>query len=662
MIKKKIALLLASILMLTMFGCNRTTPPSDTDFDEVTRNDIDTDDTTLPNNPATTEPSSDTQDNISINFINHCETVSHGETRFLVSFIRPKEWDSDNGGILYDENDLKRIGNRVVTDYIDDEEFTSQVLSDSEAVIANPISPYKGNTDSDIPYLGYQMEVFPGATRYCYILKLSDSYSMYFDVWAHKGDDIDNFYDDYVLPILNSVTVYIDNGNGEDELALRYKAFSGIVGFTPGDGSVFAKRSADLAAATDAYFDEYGNDVALRPPLMYYLVHKMGLSKSEVYAYYRPNVPPTFMDYLFIEDMEEAKRALMTDYSFYADGKVYTFYEVYNAEMAGEPLFNITESDHAVVWWNIYDYLQWQNTYRHRGGDYIPFVEEIITENFTTITDIADWETLGLSKEYSGIYSFLWELLSGESDIPEYNELGIKDYSLTRLYELNSAGTTVEFTFTVTGNSLPETLPPGTYTKIIDETVDVFLYDNKKPVEFEEYGEAERIRKGLDKFGDIPAVKAVNSFLDWMWFYWEIPSYGQWDPESDCLPYNYICGFYGDNNLEIVFSELQRLMSDKFGVEVERPQESGYLGRFSSCVYNKETDTAGYIDTRGFEAHHRIIDAKTENGVTYVTVQLFADRLYLIPSHKVVYKIGEGEVFLGCEIIEKGNYEPRDIS
>ena len=647
MIKKKFALMLAATLMLTLLGCNQSIPPSDTDFDEVTRNDIDTDDTTLPDNPPTTEPPLDTQDNISTNFINHCESISHGETRFLVSFIRPKEWDSDNGGILYDENDLKRIGNRVVIDYIDDEEFTSQVLSDSEAVIANPTSPYKGNTDSDIPYLGYRMEVFPGATRYCYILQLSDSYSMYFDVWAHKVDDIDNFYDDYVLPIIDSVTVYIDNGNGEDELALRYKAFSGIVGFTPGDGSVFAKRSADLAAATDAYFDEYGNDVALRPPLMYYLVHKMGLSKSEVYAYYRPNVPPTFMDYLFIEDMEEAKRALMTDYSFYADGKVYTFYEVYNAEMAGEPLFDITESDHAVVWWNIYDYLQWQNTYRQRGGDYIPFVEEIITENFTTITDISDWETLGLRKEYSGIYSFLWGLLGGESDIPEYNELGIKDYSLTRLYELNSsAETTVEFTFTVTGNSLPETLPPGRYTKIVNETIDVYLDDTMKPE-----------TKGLDKFGHIPAVQAVDAYLTMMW--WELSPYGEWDISNDYLPSNYICKYYGDESMAIDFDEMQRILSEKFGITIDKPTEDH---SFFRCMYTKATDTVEYADTRGYESVHRFLDVCKEGDVTLVTVQLFADRLYLIPSHKVVYKIGEGEVFLGCEIIEKGNYEPRDIS
>ena len=58
---------------------------------------------------------------------------------------------------------------------------------------------------------------------------------------------------------------------------------------------------------------------------------------------------------------------------------------------------------------------------------------------------------------------------------------------------------------------------------------------------------------------------------------------------------------------------------------------------------------------------HRIIGVEEENGVTYVTVQLYADRLYLVPAYKVVYAIGEGEVFLGCEVIEKGNHEPYSL-
>ncbi len=452
------------------------------------------------------------------------------------------------------------------------------------------------------------------------------------------------------------------NVTGDDELALRYKPFSGIVGFTPGDGSVFEKRSQDLAEATDAFFNEYINDMASSPPLMYYLVHKMGLTKSQMRDYYGPSVPPPTIDYLFIEDMEEAKQALMVDCAFYWSGKVYSFYEVYRAEMAGEPLFDITVSDHAATWWDIYDYLLYQKARDEHGNahspysEYLPYVEKILRENFTTITDLADWEKLGLKKEYNSTYPFLWNLLSGESEIPEYNGLGIKNYSLTRIYE--SIGTTIEFTFTVTGNSLPETLPHGTYTKMVSETVNVYLHDKEMPETWDEYEEEERIQKGLDKFGDDPAAQAVKAYL-WMMAGWELSPFGEWDITSGILPSNYICKFYGDEGMTIPFDEMQRLLSEKFGITIDKPSEDHWFYR---CRYTKATDTVQYADTRSFESAFRILDAKTKNGITYVTVQLFADRLYLIPSHKVVYKIGEGEVFLGCEIVETGNYEPRELN
>jgi hypothetical protein len=80
------------------------------------------------------------------------------------------------------------------------------------------------------------------------------------------------------------------------------------------------------------------------------------------------------------------------------------------------------------------------------------------------------------------------------------------------------------------------------------------------------------------------------------------------------------------------------------------------------CEYDKESDTVRYADTRDLPIPiQRIIDVSESDGVTYVTVQFYADEFCLIPSHKVVYKIGDGEVFLGYEIIEKGKYEPREL-
>ena len=287
----------------------------------------------------------------------------------------------------------------------------------------------------------------------------------------------------------------------------------------------------------------------------------------------------------------------------------------------------------------------------------------------TTITDIADWDKLPWSESWerwgikpaSNAYNFIYNLVSGESEIPEYNGLGIKEYSISRVEDEGSRnGTTLSFTFTVTGNSLPETLPTGTYTKIVEEGIEVYIYDNKKPETWDEYEQKERIQRGLDKFGDNPAVQAVNTYLAWRASY-EVSPYGEWDMTSSRLPYNYICVYYGNEHLEISFSELQRLMSEKFGIAVERPQTE-MVHSYSICLYDSETDTIRYAETRGITAVHKFLDIREEDGITYVIVQLFADRNRLIPSHKVQYAIGEGEVFLGSEIIEQGNYEPRELS
>lgn len=101
-------------------------------------------------------------------------------------------------------------------------------------------------------------------------------------------------------------------------------------------------------------------------------------------------------------------------------------------------------------------------------------------------------------------------------------------------------------------------------------------------------------------------------------------------------------------------------MSEKFGIAVERPTDNRVL--LSRCKYIKKTDTIYYADTRGYEAVHRFLDVREEDDTTYVIVQLFADRHRLIPSHKVQFAIREGDMFLGCEVIQTGKYEPRELS
>ena len=283
------------------------------------------------------------------------------------------------------------------------------------------------------------------------------------------------------------------------------------------------------------------------------------------------------------------------------------------------------------------------------------------------ITDIDDWHTLlwaeGLPDDENrqpsqNVFSFIRDLVKGESDIPEINGLGIKDYSIALLKD-SAYDSLFRFTFTVTGNSLPQTLLPGTYTWMLLDGMELSIHTEGIPATQEEAEAYWKRMRGLDRFEGNSAVDAVNMYLSWMPYIYEVSPYGEWDPENYHLPYNYICAHYGNENLEISFDELQSLMSEKFGITVERPTDNRLLSR---CEYNKDTDTVRYTDTRGYEAVHRILDIREEDGITYVIVQLFADRHRMIPSHKLQFAIGEGEVFLGSEIIQNGNYDPREIS
>ena len=283
------------------------------------------------------------------------------------------------------------------------------------------------------------------------------------------------------------------------------------------------------------------------------------------------------------------------------------------------------------------------------------------------ITDIDDWHTLlwaeGLPDDENrqpsqNVFSFIRDLVKGESDIPEINGLGIKDYSIALLKD-SAYDSLFRFTFTVTGNSLPQTLLPGTYTWMLLDGMELSIYTEGIPATQEEAEAYWKQMRGLDRFEGNSAVEAVNTYLSWMPYIYEFSPYGKWDPENYHLPYNYICAHYGNENLEISFDKLQSLMTEKFGITVDRPNENRLLSR---CEYNKETDTVRYADTRGYSAVHRILDIREEDGITYVIVQLFADRHRLIPSHKLQFAIGEGEVFLGSEIIQEGNYDPRELS
>lgn len=604
------------------------------------------------------------------------EWTQYSETRtgedgniYQISFVLPVEWMHGSGGILNDANGKKRIGSRYIAVNRSKEDFVSSLEEMAEQYHVDLDSPLTGTSDSGISYMGYCFEgecEIPGdiTGRYLYRFAYSDSISLQMDVWKRNAYDDDSFYEQYVLPIIQSVTIrelstetifasilenkqtFCNASSKESVLLSEYKAET--------DYSVKKYTILDLNDDRDPEMvlwlghgtDDYAGFLVL---------HRDG---NTVYAHGFPY---------------RGFNGLNGDGVYTSSSSAFNISILkldFNGDTCTETVLARREGDGSPESVTYYiedrigtaeEFEKCLSRYNSRG------IPDWYSYDIEEITDIDDWHTLlwaeGLPDDENrqpsqNVFSFIRDLVKGESDIPEINGLGIKDYSIELLKD-SAYDSLFRFTFTVTGNSLPQTLLPGTYTWMLLDGMELSICTEGVPATQEEAETYWKRMRGLDRFEGNSAVEAVNTYLSWMPYIYEVSPYGKWDPENVHLPYNYICAHYGNENLEISFDKLQSLMTEKFGITVDRPNENRLLSR---CEYNKETDTVRYADTRGYSAVHRILDIREEDGITYVIVQLFADRHRMIPSHKLQFAIGEGEVFLGSKIIQNGNYDPREIS
>ncbi len=525
--KKYIILFLSLILIIPLVGCSRDTiDPSPTETPAHTSDpitEISSDETEAPSEePSSNEPSTEPPVILEIpeGWSEFSETLSAQNGRkFEMSFILPEDWQNTTldtgGGILNDSEGRKRIGTRFCEDNTSFENFTALWIANpgGNSSTQNIDSPFTGHTYSGIEYLGYENGVFPGGTIYNYILKFSDDMHISISVVKQVGENLPTFYEDTVLPIINSIKI------------------------------------TEITKPEDIVPD---------------------------------NTP------LVLED------GSITDIS---------------------------------AW----DLLPWKN------------------------------EPKEGKKNAQSAYNFINNFVSGKSTIPELNGLLIRDYTITLIDEESYGATTIKFTFYVEGFSLYDTFRTGRQTKYLVEGPRLSVYDE----DWQKYEDYEQRIRGLYLHNTIPEAKMIADYLTWMCLMWEVQPYGEWDAENYMHVYNFICKYYGDENMSISFSEMQKILSEKFGINVEL---SDIEWRQTLCSYDPDTGIVRYADTRGYPTAYRITDFIGINGVRYITVQLYADPYYIIPSHKVKFKFQMEDhftstgIFLGYEIAEKGKYEPLEFT
>ena len=263
---------------------------------------------------------------------------------YQISFVLPVEWMHDSGGILNDVNRNKRIGSRYIAVNRSKEDFVSSLEEMAEQYHVDLDSPLTGTSDSGISYMGYCFEgecEIPGdiTGRYLYRFAYSDSISLQMDVWKRNAYDDDSFYEQYVLPIVQSVTVREAGGQTDqilntEELSTYSLIPSGTAGCIVSltlpstwkwDGSHFNEANVRIGV----YSDQKRVSLYGALPTLQEFEATLRESTGRVYQMDSPITGKTDTGYSFTGyygDEEMPKGEMSRRYMFYitADQGVYT--------------------------------------------------------------------------------------------------------------------------------------------------------------------------------------------------------------------------------------------------------------------------------------------------------------------------------------------------
>ncbi len=276
--------------------------------------------------------------------------------------------------------------------------------------------------------------------------------------------------------------------------------------------------------------------------------------------------------------------------------------------------------------WFEFDYKKdGDDTLFHRYGVVKDGVLTLVTPDdvVTTLAGLETYRSRGVISE--AVYEFYFNLLSGQSAIPEYNTLVIEDYTI----RLTDDDRTTEFQFTVKESGM-DTLPTGEYQWTIKDLRDVKIL-NRYP--------------DHEEFYEIPEVKKLCAFLSGTYIY-STPTYGKGYEYPGM--HNYICNYYSD-----VFAlepeEYKRIAREEFGVTDFTPMDLETWTLDDGLIH------AGGIGGSWFG---EVEDVTEDDTTVTVVMQFYADCNYLLKSHRIAYRFGKDGKWLGYEILVRSAYEP----
>ncbi len=423
----------------------------------------------------------------------------------------------------------------------------------------------------------------------------------------------------------------IDSISPDDPLPLtfvkpseKYRAVSERTVSVYGGGNVTLRVPTEWEW-NDTYFDEIGVRVGAYPDMKRISLYTASIPLTEWEEGLRNPEGPS-RDYHMDAPIKGATEYGYTYTGYYGDG-----YADGDHELTRRYLFYLDGGEDAYVL-EVWQRLEYDgNSTVFLSGVVLPIVRSFCEADravisVTSLPELKSYVQKGVISEQ--LYGFYHDLLSGESDIPEYNTVKIDRFRITFSNPLSEH--TTFFSFSVKESSL-DTLPVGQYAWRVLDIADTVVEERKVP---------------SDPFPDTPEAQKLAAFLGASHI-WKTPSYAQGGEYPGM--HNYICRRYGDSAGRISWEEYKRIAAAEFGVaEFDKLNMYGMMQPDGTVVAG---DLGG--GWRGECTDVR----KTYNG-TIVTVQFYADVNRLLKSHKVTYLFGEDGTWRGYEIKEKSAYEP----
>lgn len=138
-------------------------------------------------------------------------TEIDAQTGYELSFSIPESWNNNTDGVLYDEKGNKRINAFSFPTGYPFESFKDDLREIANGKLHNLDYAITGTNQANIGYIGYHISVNPigesGPSNYYFCLNYDDDARFYINIYGENIDNYNTFYDEYVLPIIQSVTI-----------------------------------------------------------------------------------------------------------------------------------------------------------------------------------------------------------------------------------------------------------------------------------------------------------------------------------------------------------------------------------------------------------------------------------------------------------------------